>query len=190
MPKRCPSSTSEHETCQAIAIEVLTNFLDFYTKNGEKQKRKLVVMEMVRIQEDFYMTSESAREYLESRKSDNSSVSSDILSIDLLERMNISDQSETYRKQGLAPLQNQTVSEANSFKFFGESVSDLCTARDNPISPKSTVQHNMTFEKSPLLNDTRHDANPQYPDEHYANPGSRLADTSTRNVPFENLSSS
>ena len=47
----------------------------------------------------------------------------------------------------------------------------------------------MTFEKAPLLNDTHHDANPQYPDEHYANPGSRLADTSTRNVPFENLSS-
>ena len=177
------------DTCQAIAIEVLTNFSDFYTKNGEKQKRKLVVMEMIRIEEDFYMTSESAREYLESRKSDNSSVSSDILSIDLLERMNISDQSETNRKQGLAPFQNQTVSEVNSFKFFGESVPDLCTARDNLISPKSTVQHNMTFEKSPLLNDTRHDANPQYPDEHYANPGSRLADTSTRNVPFENLSS-
>ena len=35
------------DTCQAIAIEVLTNFSDFYTKNGEKQKRKLVVMEMV-----------------------------------------------------------------------------------------------------------------------------------------------
>ena len=32
---------------------------------------KLVVMEMIRIEEDFYMTSESAREYLESRKSDN-----------------------------------------------------------------------------------------------------------------------
>ena len=36
------------------------------------------------------MTSESAREYLESRKSDNSSESSDILSIHLLKRMNIS----------------------------------------------------------------------------------------------------
>ena len=134
------------------------------------------------------MTSESAREYLESRKSDNLSVSSDILSINLLERMNISDQSETYRKQGLAPFQNQTISKVNSFKLFGESIPNLCTARDNPIFPKSTVQHNMTFEKAPLLNDTHHDANPQYPDEHYANPGSCLADTSTRYVPFENLS--
>ena len=83
--------------------------------------------------------------------------------------MNISDQSETYRKQDLAPFQNQTVPEVNSFKFFGESVPDLSTARDNTISSKSTVQHNMTFEKAPLLNDIRHDANPQYPDEHYSN---------------------
>ena len=117
------------------------------------------------------------------------SASSDILSIYLMERMTISDQNETYRKQGLAPLQNQTVSQVNSFNFFSESVPDLCTARDNPISLKSIVQHYRTFEKAPLLNDTRHDANPKYPDEHYAKPGSRLADTSTRNVPFENLSS-
>ena len=27
------------DTCQAIAIEVLTHFSDFYTKNGEKQKK-------------------------------------------------------------------------------------------------------------------------------------------------------
>ena len=47
------------DTCQAIVIEVLTNFSDLYTKNGKKnQKRKLVVMEMVRIEENFYMTSE------------------------------------------------------------------------------------------------------------------------------------
>ena len=139
---------------------------------------------MVRIEEDFYMTSESAREYLESRKSDNSSESSDILSIHLLERMSISDQSETYRKQGLAPFQIQTVSGVNSSKLFGESVPDLSTARDNAVSSKSTVQHNKTIEKASLLNDACHDANPQYPDEHYTNPASRLTDTSTRNVPF------
>ena len=130
------------------------------------------------------MTSESAREYFESRKSDNSSVSSDILSIHLLERMNNSDQSETYRKQGLTPFQNQTVSEVYSIKLFSESVPDISTARDNAVSSKSTVQHNMTVEKASLLNDSCHYANPQYPDEHYTNPASRLTDTSTRNVPF------
>ena len=62
------------DTCQAIAIDLLTVFLDFNAKNGEKQKRKLVVMEMVPIEEDSYMTPKSAREYLKSRKSDNSSV--------------------------------------------------------------------------------------------------------------------
>ena len=72
-------------------------------------------MEMVRIEEDFYTTSESAREYLMSWKSDNWRVYWDTLSIDLLERMNISDQSETYRKQGLATIQHQKVSKVNSF---------------------------------------------------------------------------
>ena len=45
------------DTCQAIAIGVLTNFADFYTKKNEVQKSKLVVREMDRIEEDFYLTS-------------------------------------------------------------------------------------------------------------------------------------
>ena len=93
------------DTCHAIAIGVLTNFADFYTKNNEVQKSKLVVREMDKIEEDFYLTSESVREYLESRKGDNSSVSSHILSINLLEKMNICDQSETYCKKDSAPFQ-------------------------------------------------------------------------------------
>ena len=71
-----------------------------------------------------------------------------------------------------------------SYIIFSESVPDLSTARDNAVSSKSTVQHNMTIEKASLLNDSCHYANPQYPDELYTNPASRLTDTSTRNVPF------
>lgn len=183
-------------TCQAIAIGVLTNFSDFYTKNNEVQKSKLVVREMDRIEEDFYTTSESAREYLESRKSDNSSVSSDILSIDLLEKMNISDHSETYRKQDSAPIQQQRLSKVNSFRLCresGQSVADFCTPITDPAafrSPsESTAQrHHMNIESSPKMNGNRHDANSQHPTEHDTNQMSHTIDMSPLKFPFENPS--
>ena len=179
-----------------IAIGVLTNFANFYTKNNEVQKSKLVVREMDRIEEDFYLTSESAGEYLESRKSDNSSVSSDILSINLLENMNISDQSETYCKTDSAPIQQQRSSKVNSIgrcRKSGDTVSSFPTPTNSPVALRSpsecTAQHHyMHIESDPILNGNRHDANGQHLTESHTYHVSPTIDTSPLNVPFESPS--
>ena len=184
------------DTCQAIAIGVLTNFADFYTKNNEVQKSKLVLREMDRIEEDFYLRSESAREYLDSRKGVNSSVSSDILSINLLENMNISDQSETYCKKDSAPIQQQRSSKVNSVRHCrksGDTVSAFPTPMNSPIALRSpserTAQHHyMHIESDPILNGNRHDANAQYLTESHTNHVNQTIDTSPLNVPFESPS--
>ena len=62
---------------------------------------------------EFYIAYEAAREYLDSRKEDSSSVSSDILSIDL-QRMNIPDRSETYKKEESLLLQQGTLPEVET----------------------------------------------------------------------------
>ena len=180
------------DNCEAIAIEVLSNFADFYTKYSEVQKSKLIVREMDRIEEDFYATSESAREYLESRKGDNSSVSSDILTINLLEQMNISDHSETYRKQGSVPSQQRGSSNVNALRncrHSGEAVDGFPTQVKSPIaspSESTAERHFMHVESGPILIGNRHDAHPQQPTKPHTKHVSHTTDTSPLNVPFEN----
>lgn len=89
-----------------IAMKVLTNFSDFYIKTEDIQKSKRVVSEMEKLEEEFHAAYETAREYLDSRKDDRSSVASDIISIDMLQRMNISEHSETSRKEEMGTEQN------------------------------------------------------------------------------------
>ena len=81
MPSRIGVRNACHsmDTCLEIVMGVLSNFSDFYTKYNELQKSRLVVKKMEKIEEDFYTTSEAAREYLDARKDDKSSITSDIL---------------------------------------------------------------------------------------------------------------
>ena len=77
------------DTCLEIVMGVLLNFSYVYTKYNELQKSKPVAKEKAKIEKDFYTTSETARKYLDARKDDKSSVSSDILTINFHENMNI-----------------------------------------------------------------------------------------------------
>ena len=86
--------------CMDLVMKVLANFSDYYIQNSNLQKGQRIVNEMEKIEEEFYSAYEAAREYLDSRRDDASSVTSDILSIDLLQRMHITDDdSETCRKE-------------------------------------------------------------------------------------------
>ena len=87
------------DSCLELVMEVLTNFSDFYSKNGELQKDKKIISEMEKIEEDYYTAYGTAQEYLNSRKDDSSSITSEVLSIDMLQRMNIIDDSDI--KEGL-----------------------------------------------------------------------------------------
>lgn len=99
------------DNCMEMAMEVLTKFTDFYIENQEFQKGKMVISEMEKIEADYYKTAEAAQEYLESRKDDASSVSSDIRSIDLCQRIT-DDRSEAFPKEAI--VQQRTLAEVKS----------------------------------------------------------------------------
>ena len=95
-------------------MEVMTSLSDLYIQIKALDKGKNIVVEMKKMEAEFYIACEAAREYLDSRKDDSSSVSSDILSVEL-QRMNIPDRSETYRKEESLPLQQGTLPEVGTF---------------------------------------------------------------------------
>ena len=122
MPSRKEVRNAFHsmDTCWKIVMGVLSNFSDLYTKYNELQKSRLVVKQMEKIEGDFYTTSEAAREYLDARKDDKSSIASDILTINFLEKMNISDISNTYDKRESESTQQETIPKVRTFYPEGE----------------------------------------------------------------------
>ena len=80
-------------------MDVMTNLSELYAKNKEKQLNIKVILEMEKLDDEFSSTYAAVQQYIHAQK-EQSSETSKILSIDFLGRMNISDQSETYRKGG------------------------------------------------------------------------------------------
>ena len=76
------------DSCLELVIEVLTFFSEFYTTDWELQKDKKKISEMEKNEEDYYTAYGTAQEYLNLRKDDSSRITSDVLSIDMLQRMN------------------------------------------------------------------------------------------------------
>lgn len=104
------TACSKMDSSLDIVMKVLANFSDFYVTNGEIQKGQRIANEMEKIEQDFYSTYEAAREYLDSRRDDACSVTSDTFSVDLLQRMNISDDNlETYEKETMLTVPPRAV---------------------------------------------------------------------------------
>ena len=70
------------DSCLEIVMNVLANVSDFYTSNAEIKKGQRIVSEMEKIGEDFYTAYEAECDYLDSRRDDASSVTSDTFSKD------------------------------------------------------------------------------------------------------------
>ena len=75
-------------------MDVPTNFSEFYIKIEEMQKSMRVSNEMEKTDNEYSSAYEAANEYLQSRQDHRASVTSDTLTIDMLERMNISETSK------------------------------------------------------------------------------------------------
>lgn len=104
------------DNCLETAMEVMTSLSDLYIQTKALDKGKKIVIEMEKMEAEFYIAYEAAREYLDSRKEDSSSVSSDILSIDL-QRMNIPDRSETYKKRGIIATAARDIARGRNFRY-------------------------------------------------------------------------
>ena len=87
------------DNCLDEALDVMARLSGLYTKNKEKEKGLKVALESDKLEEDYNSSYDIARHYLRSLKRDQSSKTSEILTIDLLKRMNIDDNSGTSQKQ-------------------------------------------------------------------------------------------
>ena len=145
MPSRKEVRNACHsmDTCLEIVMGVLSNFSDFYTKYNELQKSRLVVKEMEKIEEDFNTTSQAAREYLDARKDDKSSITSDILTINFHKNMNISDISNTYDKRESESTQQEKIPKVRTFYPEGEqweTVNEASASYRTPVTKPMGVR--------------------------------------------------
>ena len=127
------------DSCMELAMKVLENFSDYYIQNGNLQKGQKIVNEMEKIEEEFYTAYEAAREYLDSRRDDASSETSDILSIDLLQRMNISDgDSETRRKETTSTMLHKPATKVTSPRLCKSNIDSMLASLNNVPSRQSS----------------------------------------------------
>ena len=90
------------------AMDVMTRLSELFDKNKQKQLSDKVMLEMEKLDDDYSTTYAAAQHYNHTQK-EQSSETFEILTIDLLGRMNISDQSETYRKEGYSVSQEVKI---------------------------------------------------------------------------------
>ena len=77
------------DSLSELATDVLTSFAEFYISINEVQKSMRVSKELEKILHEYSSAGEAATDYLESRQDERSSVTTDILTMDMLEHMNI-----------------------------------------------------------------------------------------------------
>ena len=95
----------------------LTSFAEFYISIDKVQKSMRVSNELEKILDEYSSACEAATDYLKSRQDERSSVTSDILMIDMLEHMNISETNKKeVEKQQVLPQTEQEVSVVYSNK--------------------------------------------------------------------------
>ena len=87
------------DNAMVSAMDVMTRLSEFFGKYKEKQLNNKVMLEMEKLDDEYSITYAAPQQYIHEQK-EQSSETSEILTIDLLGQMDISDQSETYRKGG------------------------------------------------------------------------------------------
>ena len=90
---------SRMDNCMESAMDAMINLSELYMKYKEKGKNNRVVLEIDTLDDEYSSAHKAARQYIDTQK-EQLSDASELLSIDLLNRMSISDKSETFRKDG------------------------------------------------------------------------------------------
>ncbi|MEW8314928.1 MAG: DUF1759 domain-containing protein, partial [Candidatus Thiodiazotropha endolucinida] len=115
------------DSAMESAMDVMTRLSDIYGKNKQNHQENKVILEMETLDNEFSSTYAVAQQYIHAEK-EQLSEKSEILSVDLLNRMNISDQSETYRKDGYS---SQEVGNIDNYQ-------NVCTSGPLNSSEKQT----------------------------------------------------
>ncbi|MCG8045578.1 MAG: DUF1759 domain-containing protein, partial [Candidatus Thiodiazotropha taylori] len=179
------------DTSLERTMDVMTRLSGHYMKNKEREKAKKVALETDKLEEDYNSAYDVARHYLCSLKGEQSSGTSEILAINLLNRMNIDDNSGAYQKQESACLQetSKKVGFSNSIDYNHglESVKDTgLTTRIGTESHYSETQQRNAGIMSWVANSM---TTPKQDEEHQENcslrPEGNQTTMNAQAVPFE-----
>ena len=123
------NACSSLDTCMDTAMEVITSLSELYSSVKDFEKERKVSAEMDKIIDKYAAASEPAREHLNARQDDRSSVAS-LTYIDLAQKLDICDYSETCKKQTAHEVngQNQIINIHETTPFVTEKMSKK---RDN-----------------------------------------------------------
>ena len=121
---------SSLDTCMDTAMEVITRLSELYSSVKDFEKERKVSAEMDKMIDEYAAASVPAREHLNALQDDRSSVASDILTIDLAQKLDICDYSEICKKQTAHEVngQNQIIKIHATTPFVTEKMSQN---RDN-----------------------------------------------------------
>ena len=122
------------------AMDVMTRLSELFDKNKQKQLNDKVMLEIEKLDDGYSTTYAAAQQYNHTQK-EQSSETSEILSIDLLGRMNISDQSESYRKGGCNVSQEVGIV---------DSYSNVCNSVPLKSSEKQTNSTTDNHKNAPV----------------------------------------
>ena len=103
-----------------IAMDIKISLSDFNMRHNDLEKGKKVVAEMEKLEDEYFVASETAREHLNAQRDDRSSVASDILSVDMVQNLNIANYSETYQKPSTGEVNNQIINVHETTPFAAE----------------------------------------------------------------------
>ena len=139
------SSREVRDACETldlkfeITLDVITRLSGLYMGNKDTDKARKVAQESDQLEEDYNTAYDAARHYLRSLHGENSSDSSEILTIDMRNKMNTGDESETEQRQ-------ETVDRQETSKKVGIVASSNAT--NDILSGKQTVLSTCTKTES------------------------------------------
>ena len=117
------------DSCSEIATDILISFAEFYIRMDEIQKSMRVSNELEILAEEHSSAREEVKDYLSSREDERSSVTSDILTIDMLKNMDIS--ATNKKRVETQPDLQQTEQEVNAVR----------SSKNNPASSLPVSGH-------------------------------------------------
>ena len=131
-------------------MDAMTALSDLYLKSKETENSMRVVLEMERIEEEFTSTYEAERRFIHTQK-EQSSERSDILSIDMLNRMNFSNDNE--ERENALPASSMDCHSGAPLHETSKMV-----GLESSMSPRSNDSsfHATKMQKSDVLNDLYH----------------------------------
>ena len=124
------------DSCSEIATDTLISFAEFYIRMDELQKSMRVSNELEMLVEEYSSAREDVKDYLVSREDERSSVSSEILTIDMLKNMDIS------------ATNKERVETQHDLQQTEQKVNDVRSNKNNPASNLPVIGHVPTNQTS------------------------------------------